>query len=151
AIVANVRRSEITIDLRALRSNVRRMASAAAGAELWAVVKADAYGHGAQDVARVALEEGASALCLATVQEGVALRPAYPDCRLVVLGPLASGEERLAREARLEVTVSAAEVPEGLTVHLKVDTGMGRWGLAPSDLDRVPEDRVAGIMSHLAT
>jgi alanine racemase len=146
-----VRRSEITIDLRALRSNVRRMASAAAGAELWAVVKADAYGHGAGDVARVALEEGATALCVATVQEGAKLRPAHPDCRIVVLGPLARREEGLARELRLDVTVSAAELPEGLAVHLKVDTGMGRWGVDPTDLDGIPEGRVAGIMSHLAT
>jgi alanine racemase len=57
------RRSEVTIDLGALRRNVARMREAAAPAELWAVVKADAYGHGLIDVARAALEAGAGALC----------------------------------------------------------------------------------------
>ena len=65
-------RSEITIDLRAVRHNVRRLLEALAGSQLWAVVKADAYGHGAVEVGRVALEEGARALCVATVAEGVA-------------------------------------------------------------------------------
>ena len=55
-----VPRSEITIDLAALRRNVERLCEAAAPAELWAVVKADAYGHGAVDAARAALAAGAS-------------------------------------------------------------------------------------------
>ena len=148
---AVVRRSEITIDLGALRRNVVRLSEAAASAELWAVVKADAYGHGALDCARVALEAGASALCVATVQEGEELRDAHPSARIVVMGPLAPGEDRPAREARLEVTVSGSELPEGLPLHLKVDTGMGRWGMPPEELERVPTDRVVGLMSHLAT
>ena len=146
-----MRRSELTIDLGALRRNVRRLREAAAPAELWAVVKADAYGHGAQDAARAALEAGAAALCVATVQEGAALRRAYPDARLVVLGPLAPGEERLARDARLEVTVSTPALPDGLDVHVKVDTGMGRWGMSPAELADVPPGPVVGLMSHLAT
>ena len=71
-------RSEITIDLGAVRHNVRRLLELLDGSQLWAVVKADAYGHGAAEVARVALEEGARALCVATVGEGVALRSALP-------------------------------------------------------------------------
>ncbi len=146
-----MRRSELTIDLGALRRNVRHLREAAAPAELWAVVKADAYGHGAQDAARAALEAGAAALCVATVQEGAALRRAHPDVRLVVLGPLAPGEERLARDTRLEVTVSTPALPDGLDVHVKVDSGMGRWGMSPSELEAVPPGRVVGLMSHLAT
>jgi alanine racemase len=68
------RRSEITVDLAALRRNVERMCEAAAPAELWAVVKADAYGHGMQDAARASLHAGAAALCVITPQEGEALR-----------------------------------------------------------------------------
>jgi alanine racemase len=146
-----VRRSEITIDLGALRRNVRRMCAAAGGAELWAVVKADAYGHGARDCAQAALEAGATALCVATAQEGEELRRSHPDARILVLGPLAPGEDELARLASLEVTVSTPELPEGLPVHAKVDTGMGRWGMAPEQLERIPPDRVVGLMSHLAT
>ena len=121
-------RSEITIDLGAVRHNVRRLLELLDGAQLWAVVKADAYGHGAAEVARVALEEGARALCVATVGEGVALRSAFPDARILVMGP--SGEDDIgrARDARLELAVSEPPFPEGVPLHLKLDTGMGRFG-----------------------
>jgi alanine racemase len=144
-------RSEITIDLGALRRNVRVLRKAAAPAEVWAVVKADAYGHGAADVAPAAVEAGAAALCVATVQEGVELRSALADARIVVLGPLAPGEDETARRFRLEVTVSSPELPRGLAVHAKVDTGMGRWGMTPDELARVDAGSVVGVMSHLAT
>lgn len=146
-----MRRSEVTVDLGALRRNARRLLEAAGGAALWAVVKADGYGHGALDCAGAALEAGASALCVATVQEGAALRAAHPGARIVVLGPLARGEDALARARRLEVTVSSPELPEGVPIHVKVDTGMGRFGMSAAELARIPASRVAGIMSHLAT
>src|SRR5918992_1223748 len=100
-------RSEITIDLRAVARNVRTLLDMLEGAELWAVVKGDGYGHGALDVGRAALGAGATALCVAS-------------------GPL----------------------PEGVPVHLKLDTGMGRWGL--SELPS-PSRHVVGLMTHLAT
>ena len=127
------------------------MREAAAPAELWAVVKADAYGHGAVDVARVALEEGAAALCVATAPEGAALRRSLARARILVMGPLAGGEATVARDARLEVAVSRPELPEAVPVHLKVDTGMGRYGMTPEEALAVPRARVAGVMSHLAT
>jgi alanine racemase len=144
-------RSEIRIDLGALRRNVRVLAEAAGEAELWAVVKADAYGHGAADCARVALEAGARALCVATAKEGAALRSDNPDTRILVLSPLGPGEESLAREARLEVAVSSLQLPEGIPVHVKVDTGMGRFGMSPDETAGLDPDRVAGVMTHLAT
>jgi alanine racemase len=146
-----MRRSEITIDLAALRKNAARLVEAAGRAELWAVVKADAYGHGAADCARVALEEGARALCVATAQEGAALRPAFPGARILVMGPLGEGEERIARDAGLEVAVSSPSFPEGLRVHLKFDTGMGRFGVSAEEAAAVDPERVVGVMSHLAT
>jgi alanine racemase len=148
-----VRRSEITIDLGALRHNAGRLREAAGAAELWAVVKADAYGHGALDCARAALEAGATALCVATVQEAAELRRIHPGVRMLVMGPLAPGEDALARRERLEVAVSTPELPEGLAVHLKVDTGMGRWGMTAEELERVApgHEQVVGLMSHLAT
>ena len=141
-------RSEITIDLGAVRHNVRRLLSALAGSQLWAVVKADAYGHGAVEVARVALDEGARALCVATVGEGVALRSAFADVRIVVMGP--SGDEDIgrARDGRLELAVSEPPFPEGIPLHLKLDTGMGRLGA--QTLPEPPPNAV-GLMSHLAT
>ncbi len=144
-------RSEITIDLGALRRNAAALAAAAGGAELWAVVKADAYGHGALDCARAALEGGAQALCVATVKEGAALRAERADARILVLSPLAEAEEHVAREAGLEIAVSTPRLPEGLAVHVKVDTGMGRFGMSPEEAGRIDPARIAGVMSHLAT
>jgi alanine racemase len=118
------------------------------GTELWAVVKADAYGHGALEVARAAVEAGAGALCTATVQEAVALRAELREPRILVMGPVAHAELGIARESRLEIAVSGGPVPAGLPVHVKLDTGMGRFG--SRDLPPLTED-VVGLMSHLAT
>ena len=145
------RRSEVTIDLDALRRNVDHMREVAAPAELWAVVKADAYGHGALDCARAALDAGAAALCVVAAQEGAALRAFLPDARILVMAPLAAGEDEIARAARLEIAVSSPDVPEGLPLHLKVDTGMGRWGMSPEQARSVPRNSVVGLMSHFAT
>ena len=139
-------RSELTIDLGAVRRNAEQLVRVLEGAELWAVVKADGYGHGAPEVGEAALEGGAKALCVATVAEGVALRAAIPAARIVVLGPAVDVRE--ARADRLELTVSAGEIPEGVPVHLKLDTGMGRWGL--SELPAPTRD-VVGLMTHLAS
>jgi alanine racemase len=141
-------RSEITIDLGAVARNVRTLLRALEGAELWAVVKGDGYGHGALDVGRAAMEAGATALCVATVPEAVALRRALPEARLIAMGPALDEEIRPAREARVELVAASGPVPEGVPVHLKLDTGMGRWGL--SELPS-PSRHVVGLMTHLAT
>jgi alanine racemase len=144
-----MQRSELTIDRGAIRRNAKRLLEALAGAELWAVVKADGYGHGAVDAADAALGGGATAVCVATVAEALVLREEFPAPRILVMGPTATSREiALARDARLELTVSAEEIPEGVPVHLKLDTGMGRWGLA--ELPARP-DGVVGVMSHLAS
>jgi alanine racemase len=125
---------------------VGRILDAVSPAELWAVVKADAYGHGAADVAPAALAAGASALCVATLEEGQALRQTLPGARIVVLGP--TREVAAARDARLELCVGAGELPDGLPVHVKVDTGMGRYGFRELP---TPKENVVGVMTHLAT
>jgi len=141
-------RSDVRIDLGALRRNARTLLRALDGAELWAVVKADAYGHGAADCAAAALDAGAAAVCVATVDEALALRARVPAARLVVLGPAADEEIAAARAARLELVVSGGAIPEDVPVHLKLDTGMGRWGT--SELPS-PARKVVGVMTHLAT
>jgi len=142
-------RSELTVDLGAVRRNARTLLRALDGAQLWAVVKADAYGHGALDVAGAVLDEGAGALCVATVAEGLELRGEFGLARILVMGPTsASREIAEAREARLELAWWDEELPDGVRVHLKLDTGMGRWGL--SELPALGPD-VVGVMSHLAT
>src|SRR5512132_3999741 len=141
-------RSEITIDLGAVRRNARRLRQALGRSELWAVVKADGYGHGAIDVAGAALGEHAQALCVATVAEALPLRREFPGVRILVMGPSSGREIAQARDADLDLAVWDDAVPEGVRIHLKLDTGMGRWGL--SELPAPPAE-VVGLMSHLAT
>jgi alanine racemase len=139
-------RSELTIDLAALRRNVRTLLRALDGAELWAVVKADGYGHGAVDVSKAALDAGARVLCVATAEEALELRAAFPAARILCMSPTEPTRE--LAEGRIELAVSDGAVPEGLRVHLKLDTGMGRYGLAELP---APARSVVGVMSHLAT
>ena len=141
-------RSELTVDLGAIRRNAKTLLRALDGAELWAVVKADGYGHGAADVGSAALGAGATALCVATVPEGLALRRDLGAVRLLVLGPATNREIAEARQAGLELAVADGEIPEGVRVHLKLDTGMGRWGI--SEL-ATPTLDVVGVMSHFAS
>jgi alanine racemase len=143
-----VARSDLTVDLGAVRRNVRTLRRALEGSELWAVVKADGYGHGAVDVAGAALGAGATALCVATVPEALVLRREFVPARILVLGPASSREIAEARDARLELAIADGEVPEGVRAHLKLDTGMGRWGL--SELP-APQRDVIGLMSHFAS
>ena len=142
-------RSRFTLDLGAIRRNAATLLRAAGGAELWAVVKANGYGHGASDVARGALAGGATALCVATLEEALELRaaPALDHARVLVMGPTADNDVRAARAARLELVMAGTPIPEDVSVHLKIDTGMGRWGL--SELPS-PTRNVVGVMSHLA-
>jgi len=139
-------RSTISIDLGALRRNAERLIDALGGAELWAVVKADAYGHGALDCARAALGAGARALCVATVAEGVGLRRELQESPILVMGPCS--DLHAAREARLELAVSSEPIPEDLPVHLKLDSGMGRFGFRELP---IPPPNTVALMTHLAT
>lgn len=133
---------------------------------MWSVVKADGYGHGAVDVGRAAVAAGARRLCVATVGEARALRDALPDVPLLVLSPLAPGEE--AEAAAIPACGVVVATPEGvarlaqappLEIHVKVNTGMGRWGLDTAralELGRgLVEDgsrhRLGGLMTHFAT
>jgi alanine racemase len=163
---AAARRCLVEVDLAAVRANARLLASRLRRSELWAVVKADGYGHGAVECGRAALAAGASRLCCATLAEAQELRSALgPGVPVVVLSPLAPGEE--ASVAGYEICVSTPDLARRLAaagadcaVHVKVDTGMGRWGLEPAEalaLGRALERgelgglRLAGLMSHLAT
>ena len=156
-------RATVTVDLAAVAANVARLRDAAAPAEVWAVVKADGYGHGAAAVGGAAVAAGATRLCVATWEEGRALREALPDVPVLVMGPLLPGEE--SDVDGVDVTVASVDgftrlrsaARAALGVHVKVDTGMGRWGMAPDDALRVADElgdgdalRLAGLMSHLA-
>ncbi|ANW18799.1 alanine racemase [Streptomyces clavuligerus] len=131
-------RSEITLDLDAVRHNARQLIKMVDGAELWAVVKGNAYGHGAVPVAGAALEAGARALCVATLGEGLALRERFPRARIVVLGPVGPGSVPAASRAGLECVAHDDASLEALSgaveYHIKVNLGLNRYGF-----DRIPD------------
>ncbi|MGW8379130.1 alanine racemase [Streptomyces sp. ODS28] len=164
-------RAYAEIDLGAVRDNVRSLRARAARAELMAVVKADAYGHGAVPCARAARQAGASWLGTATPEEALALRAAGDTGRLMCWLWTPGGPWREAVEADIDVSVSgqwaldevvAAARSCGRTarVQLKADTGLGRNGCQPADWDalvaaaRAAEAeeaiKVTGVWSHFA-
>jgi alanine racemase len=123
-----------------------------------AVVKANAYGHGAVPVARTALQNGASRLATATVEEALELRQAGIDAPILVLGYTPTDQVAAAVAARLAITVFDPQFLEALerageqqggvaSAHVKVDTGMSRLGLAPGTLVDFMQ-RAAGF-SHI--
>jgi alanine racemase len=160
-----VTRSTLEVDLGAVRANARRLQEAAAGSRVWAVVKADGYGHGAAECASAALAAGAERVCCATLEEAHELRHALGKrVPIIVLSPLEPGEE--ARAGGFGVVVSSVddyrrlrEARVACDVHVKADTGMGRWGMAPRDALATGRAlaqgagplHLAGVMSHLAT
>jgi alanine racemase len=157
----------VTVDLSAIRHNVSVLREKAGSADLMAVVKADAYGHGAVEVARACHEAGVRHFAVARVEEGAALRDAGLDSPILVLGAPCAAELAACAAHDLDVTVSSQDVAEAviaqaartpLRVHVKVDTGMGRLGLAPGDapdvlrrLEQAPGVTLAGLWTHYAT
>jgi len=158
------------IDLTAIAHNVAALkARLGPGTELWAVVKANAYGHGAIPVARAALEAGASRLAVARIREGVELRRAGIDAPILVMGYHLPSEAEAAVAHDLIMTVNdevfaraldlqARDAGKRAVVHVKVDTGMGRFGRLPDDLMPFLESlasfrhlRVEGLWTHFAT
>jgi alanine racemase len=144
------------IDLDAIAHNVAALKThVGPTVEVMAVVKANAYGHGAIQVARVALESGAGRLAVARVAEGVQLRRAGLTCPILVMGYAVPDESVAVVEHGLTATVNTPEVARAVsgravglgrtaTVHVKVDSGMGRFGLLPEEV--VPfVDEIAGL------
>lgn len=154
----------VDVDLGAIRANARAAIRHAGGARLLAVVKEDAYGHGAPAVAR-ALRGIAAGFAVATVAEGEELRRAGVREPVLVLTPPAGDEWRTLARAGLTPTVGTVpdlyRIPAGAggraCVQIKFDTGMGRFGFAPRDAADVAARlrargirRVAGVYTHLA-
>lgn len=164
-----MRPARLEVNLGAIGHNLRAVAGVV-GPEvrLIAVVKADAYGHGAVPVAQACLAAGAAMLAVALVEEGIALRQAGILSPILVMGSLLprQAEEIITwyltpalMSSDVAAALSAAAVQAGTTcpVHLKVDTGMSRGGFRSDALPEVlpqlaqlPALRWAGIMSHLA-
>lgn len=158
------------IDLAALRHNVRAIrAVLPRSARVIAVAKADGYGHGAAPVADAALAAGAWGVGVARVPEGVELRRAGVGAPILVFGYAAEGELPLAVEHGLTVTISGWRTALGLAAlgaaigrraraHLKVDTGMRRYGVPVEEAARfleaaagLPGLELQGLYTHFAT
>jgi alanine racemase len=148
------------VDLGAIRHNVRTLKRRAADARLMAVVKADAYGHGAVPVSRAALEAGAGSLAVVTVEEGAELRRAGLEAPILVFTDLRPDELALAEGYRLQVTAhsipSARRIAAhpGLEAHLKINTGMNRWGVEPDEAGearKILGSQLIGVYTHLAS
>lgn len=159
------------IDLEAIRHNVRVMRAHIAGdAKLMAVVKADAYGHGAVPVARAALEAGAQALAVAIPEEGIELREAGIDAPVLVLGAIEPAAAEAVVQYGLTQTVfdeasvcalseAGKKLRRTAQAHVKLDTGMNRIGLRDAAqvralvrlIDALPGVELTGCFTHMAT
>jgi alanine racemase len=156
----------VDVDLDALDGNLRRIRAEAPGMQVLAVVKADAYGHGAVGVSRALEAAGVDWLGVALLEEGAEVRRAGIGLPILVLGTARPAKIALYRRYRLTPTLSslaelalwrewAAGLSEPQPVHLKVDTGMSRLGVgldevgeALAQLRATPRLQLAGLLSH---
>ena len=163
-------RNRRVIDLRVIRRNMDRIRGCVpAGVMTLAVVKADAYGHGAVPCAAAALRGGADMLAVASVQEGIQLREESIGAPILVLGAVTGADAAAGVEYGLIQTVcspemvrlceqSAAALGKTAEVHLKIDTGMGRIGVRTpeekaqvmQELTSSPHVRLTGVFTHFA-
>lgn len=158
------------IDLAALERNLRLIrASLPAHIRYVAVVKADAYGHGLQQVAGRLMHAGADLFAVANITEAAQVRELGPGWPILVLSPLLPDEDRYVAEYDLAVTVSTEDevsrfdaagraAGRPIPVHLKIDTGMGRLGVwhgeAPRMARRISASahlRLVGVFTHFAS
>ncbi len=164
-----MRSTRAVIDLDAIDGNIQAIRNAVSpGSLVIAVVKANAYGHGATFVARSALAAGASMVAVASANEGIGLRRHGIQAPILVLGPTDPRQLRGAVENGLTMTVHSADLARRINavadesgrtahVHLKVDTGMHRYGCAPADaagiartIADLPQLWLEGVFTHFA-
>lgn len=157
------------INLNAIRNNIRRIRERVQPAAVMAVVKADAYGHGAIPVAQTALSAGVSQLAVALWEEGLELRRNKIDAPILVFGGffekqidsfIANNLQFTLYDLRLAEIVSRRAQALGRTaqVHVKIDTGMGRVGLLPTEaveailtMAQLPNLELIGLCTHFAS
>ncbi len=164
------RRALARVNLAAIERNVLRLRDGLTpGTRLCAVVKADAYGHGSAPVAHAVLAAGAGSLAVATAQEAGELRRAGIGAPILVMGALSADElgeavaaraELVAWDERFVARVLACAQRTPVRLHVKLDTGMGRFGtrdrrralsVARAILEARPVLELAGAMTHFAT
>lgn len=160
----------LEVDVAALAGNVGAVREVVGeGVAIWAVVKADAYGHGIEVASRTFLDAGAERLCVATVDEGLHLRRAGIEAPILVMFALPVGALEAAVAGGLELTASDARATvdllarwrslggSGLALHLEIETGLGRGGVLPADaaaaarmIVEAPGARLAGVWTHFS-
>jgi alanine racemase len=163
----SIRPTVAVIDLSALEHNVREVRRRSAGRNILAVVKAGAYGHGAIEISRRLLALNVDMLGVALVEEGRELREAGIDAPILVMGAVFPDQAETIVSLKLTPVVYNRAVARALIqaskklaikvcVHLKIDTGMGRIGVAPAEAPRVIAAMkadgldVQGLMTHFA-
>ena len=163
--MSNDGRAWVEIDLDALAYNSVQLRSLMPqGCELMAVVKADAYGHGADRVAARLFDEGVRAFAVATVGEGVRLREFVPEGEIIVLGYTNPKDAGFLRDFRLTQLIVDGAYAKALNdtgysiyAHISIDTGMHREGVPASDLTEIESIyarnnlNITGIETHLAS
>lgn len=165
------RPAELIIDLEAIHQNIAsELKHMDQGSQMWAVVKANGYGHGAIEVAKVALRTGAKGLCVATLDEAIQLREAQITSPILVLGITPADKAVLAASFDISLTVGdlawlqaaqkqLAAADKRLKIHLGIDSGMGRIGFSEDDEFLAANDflkdnasfDVEGMFTHFAT
>ena len=156
------------IDLDAIAHNVRALADRAAPAKLYAIVKANAYGHGAVAVGAAALESGAAGLGVVCVDEGEELRRAGIDAPILIVGFTHPGEAERIVDLRLTPTVCSRDAAAALSrcasqrgitqrIHIELESGLNRHGLPLEELvafaeyaRALPNIEVEGLFTHFA-
>ena len=155
-IIYGMQRTVSEISLPAIRRNALRIKAKAGKAKFFAVVKADAYGHGAEEVSRY-IEDITDGFCVAIIEEGIALRVAGINRPVLVLTPpLDEYDAERAKAYGLTLTVNSvqtAKLIKGAPCHIKINTGMNRLGCNLNELTDVlnslsPES-IEGVYSHL--
>ncbi len=158
------------IDLPALRHNISYiMKKMEKGIDIMAVVKCNAYGHGAVEVSKQALSLGVKVLGVSSLSEGIELRKEFADVPIVILSSGMGGQAQEFVKYKLSPVVCSWEVVNALAaeakkrgekahVHIKIDTGMGRIGVWHEKADefvrqvyKIPEIEIEGVCSHFAT
>ena len=168
ASIASRRPTAVFIDMDALSHNFREVLQRVNGRKILAVVKAEAYGHGATEVSRRVLGLGADMLGVALVEEGYRLRERDIAAPILVMGALfpeqadavvAAGLTPVVFTNPIAHALSQAAKKRGTTVsvHVKIDTGMGRIGISPEnapdfilELRKLANIKVEGLMTHFA-
>ncbi len=161
-------RAWVEVDLDLLAANMRHIRSLIRpGSRVAAVVKADAYGHGARHIAPVLLQHGADRLAVACLDEAIELRQAGIQAPILILGPTPAACSEAVVAYDLTPTVFCAQSAQALSdqavkqnkrlsVHVKIDTGMSRIGLMPqaetvavlTGMQALPGLHLAGLFTH---